>query len=92
MAFEDKKLTCKECGNDFLFSASEQEFFAKKGFGHEPARCPDCRKKKRDQVNREMTQIKCRQCGKETKVLLDIKKNVPVYCQDCFDKIKKQTS
>ena len=30
--FEDKTLKCVECGNEFVFSASEQEFYAEKGF------------------------------------------------------------
>lgn len=30
MAFTDKTLVCKECGEEFLFSASEQEFYAEK--------------------------------------------------------------
>lgn len=32
MAFEDRTLTCKECGKEFVFSASEQEFYAEKVF------------------------------------------------------------
>ena len=41
--FEDKTLKCVECGNDFVFSASEQEFYAEKGFTNEPKRCSACR-------------------------------------------------
>ena len=41
--FEDKTLTCKDCGNDFVFTAGEQEFYAEKGFVNEPQRCKDCR-------------------------------------------------
>ena len=26
--FQDKTLVCRDCGNEFIFSASEQEFFA----------------------------------------------------------------
>ena len=37
--YEDKTLTCRDCGNEFVFSASEQEFFAQKGFQNEPSRC-----------------------------------------------------
>jgi hypothetical protein len=37
--FQDKYLTCRDCGAEFLFSASEQEFYAEKGFENEPARC-----------------------------------------------------
>ena len=40
---EDKTLTCCECGNEFVFTASEQEFYAEKGFTNEPRRCPACR-------------------------------------------------
>lgn len=40
----DKVLTCKDCGKEFTFTAGEQEFYAEKGFEHEPARCPECRK------------------------------------------------
>ena len=47
--YEDKTLTCRECGNEFVFSASEQEFFAQKGFQNEPSRCPACRAARRAQ-------------------------------------------
>ena len=39
----DKTLTCRDCGSSFTFTASEQEFYASKGFTNEPGRCPDCR-------------------------------------------------
>jgi len=41
--FEDKLLTCKECGKNFIFSVSEQELFAGKGYEHNPSRCQECR-------------------------------------------------
>ena len=28
--YEDKTLICKDCGNEFVFSAGEQEFYAEK--------------------------------------------------------------
>ena len=40
----DKVLTCRDCGKEFTFTAGEQEFYAEKGFEHEPTRCPECRK------------------------------------------------
>jgi CxxC-x17-CxxC domain-containing protein len=40
---EDKILFCRECGEEFIFSTREQEFYALKGFEHEPARCSNCR-------------------------------------------------
>ena len=41
--FSDKNIVCKDCGQTFAFTASEQEFFAEKGFSNEPQRCKDCR-------------------------------------------------
>ena len=45
--FEDKVLVCRECGAEFVFSASEQQFYADKGFQNEPGRCPACRAARR---------------------------------------------
>ena len=41
--YQDKTLICKDCGNEFVFTAGEQEFYAEKGFENEPVRCKDCR-------------------------------------------------
>ena len=30
--FQDKTIVCKDCGQEFTFTANEQEFFAEKGF------------------------------------------------------------
>jgi CxxC-x17-CxxC domain-containing protein len=38
----DKTLTCADCNQSFTFTASEQDFFAERGFT-EPRRCPSCR-------------------------------------------------
>ena len=37
--YEDKTLVCKDCGNEFVFTAGEQAFYAEKGFKNEPTRC-----------------------------------------------------
>jgi len=42
----DKEINCADCGNDFVFPASEQEFFQKKGFT-DPKRCKPCRDKRK---------------------------------------------
>ena len=41
--YEDKTLVCKECGNEFIFTAGEQEFYAEKGLVNEPKSCKACR-------------------------------------------------
>jgi CxxC-x17-CxxC domain-containing protein len=43
MAFTDKTITCVQCGNSFVFTAGEQEFYAEKGYTNEPKRCRQCR-------------------------------------------------
>ncbi len=40
--YNDKTLTCADCGQQFVFTASEQDFYAQRGFT-EPRRCPSCR-------------------------------------------------
>ena len=41
--YEDKTLVCRDCGQEFVFTAGEQEFYAEKGFQNEPTRCKACR-------------------------------------------------
>jgi CxxC-x17-CxxC domain-containing protein len=41
--YTDERLTCTDCGAEFIFSSGEQQFFATKGFQNKPNRCPDCR-------------------------------------------------
>ncbi len=38
----DQTLTCTDCGAQFTFTESEQEFYQSKGFST-PGRCPSCR-------------------------------------------------
>lgn len=42
--YQDRELTCKDCGSPFTFTAGEQEFYASKGLVNAPRRCPACRK------------------------------------------------
>lgn len=45
--YEDKVLKCRDCGEEFVFTAGEQEFYAEKGFQNEPQRCKSCREQER---------------------------------------------
>ena len=49
---EDKKIICKDCGNEFVFTVGEQEFYKEKGFDNDPVRCDDCRRSRNQQNNR----------------------------------------
>lgn len=47
MEKKDKTLICKDCGQEFTFTVGEQEFYEQQGFTNEPARCKECRDKKK---------------------------------------------
>lgn len=69
--YEDKTLVCKDCGNEFVFTAGEQEFYAERGFTNEPKRCKACRDAKRGgapRQEREMFTAVCDSCGGEARV------------------------
>jgi CxxC-x17-CxxC domain-containing protein len=40
---EDQRIKCVDCGEDFLFTAGEQAFYASKGLTNAPTRCKNCR-------------------------------------------------
>ena len=48
MTYTDRSLTCVQCGNDFTFTADDQEFHAGRGY-QDPKRCPSCRAERRNQ-------------------------------------------
>ena len=95
---QDRNLTCRDCGAGFTFTASEQEFFAEKGFTNEPGRCPECRAARKAQnrrgggrdsggysrQDRQMYPAVCATCGKNTEVPFQPREDRPVYCRDCY--------
>ena len=85
MAFQDQTLKCKDCSNDFVWTASEQDFYAQKGFQNAPQRCPDCRAKRKTEMrgDRPKFDAVCAQCGANCQVPFD-PKGRPVYCNTCF--------
>jgi len=105
--YNDKTIACRDCGQNFIFTVGEQEFFAQKGFTNEPSRCPDCRASRKrsnegfgggystgggysggggyERREREMFPAVCAQCGKNTQVPFQPRTDRPVYCSDCFE-------
>lgn len=90
---KDKTLVCKDCSQEFVFSASEQDFYKQKGFENEPSRCPECRSKRKKNMNRggregdgqqKFFTVNCSACGKETQVPFKPVQEKPVYCRECF--------
>ena len=41
--YTDRTITCLDCGQEFTFTAGEQEFYAQRGFTEPPKRCPSDR-------------------------------------------------
>lgn len=92
MAYQDKNITCKDCGTEFVWTAGEQEFYAQKGFDNPPARCKDCRIKFKQQrmQDRKMFDITCSNCGKAGQVPFEPRDPTSVLCADCFAKSRAQ--
>ena len=44
----DRNLTCADCGQEFVFTANEQDFYTERGFS-DPRRCPACRQARKAQ-------------------------------------------
>ena len=98
--YEDKVLVCRDCGQEFVFSAREQEFYAEKGFQNEPGRCPSCRQARKQSSSnrnsggyarapRQMYPAVCASCGAETEVPFQPSGEKPVYCRDCYQAMRR---
>ena len=101
--YTDKVLTCADCSEQFVFTASEQDFYAQRGFS-DPKRCGACRTARKasrseggqgggygggyDRGPREMFAATCSRCGKETEVPFRPTNGKPVYCSDCFRSVR----
>jgi CxxC-x17-CxxC domain-containing protein len=93
---DDKNLVCRDCGQTFVFSQGEQEFFFRKGYTNEPGRCPTCRQARRSQTGgettgtiialkpREFFNVTCADCSAPTRVPFRPSQGRPVYCSDCY--------
>ena len=93
--YQDRILTCRDCGQDFTFSAGEQEFYASRGLTNSPGRCPSCRaarrggqsssaSRTRSNSNTEHYETTCATCGRPTSVPFIPREDRPVYCSECF--------
>lgn len=101
--YQDRILTCRDCGQEFTFTSGEQEFFATKGLTNAPSRCPECRKARRNGPSsnqrprggageREQYDAICATCGKPTTVPFIPREDRPVYCSDCFQEQRASRS
>ena len=94
MSFQDKTLTCRDCGQEFIWTAGEQEFYASRGLQNPPSRCPADRAARRSQHGaggggpREMFTATCSNCGNEARVPFQPRGDKPVYCSNCFEQMR----
>ena len=99
MSFEDKSITCSDCGATFTFSVLEQEYFQSRNFANDPKRCLPCRKTRQTQrtgsvsytSNRPMFPATCAECGRDTKLPFEPRNGSPVYCSECYSKVKAKS-
>jgi CxxC-x17-CxxC domain-containing protein len=104
MEFQDKALTCIDCGAEFIFTAGEQLFFHDKRFRNEPKRCKNCKSKRvavlnapqpsvpPRQTGRVETRANCSQCGKSTTVPFRPTQGRPIFCRECFTQRRDEAS
>ena len=91
MSYEEKQITCADCGAVFPFSVEDQKYYASKGYS-DPKRCPACRAAKKSQrtgfkrsnFQKKEYHVTCSACGCETTVPFEPKDDKPVYCRDCY--------
>lgn len=99
--FADKLLECMDCGAEFVFTAGEQQFFADKGLKNEPKRCKPCKVRKNERIaanvqafgspfprERVEVAVRCALCAADTTVPFRPTQGRPVYCRDCFLKMR----
>ena len=100
MELEDRKISCLNCGKEFVYTVRDQEYYAKMGFKNPPKRCRECRalmKRERqfattaDGGSRELFKATCVVCGRPAYVPFKPTGCKPIYCRDCLvlEKMKK---
>src|SRR2546430_14344414 len=91
MALSDQTLVCRDCNEEFVFTAGEQEFYASHRLTNTPSRCPSCRAARKGQGGyggfprpRQMYNTKWSSCGKEGKGALPPPGGKAVFFNDLY--------
>ncbi len=92
----DMSITCSDCGQDFTFTAADQQFFQERGYST-PKRCKPCRMAKKNEQGggsgyrsapSQGTPVICSGCGQPTTVPFEPRGDRPVFCRDCYQSRK----
>jgi CxxC-x17-CxxC domain-containing protein len=94
---QDIAIKCADCGEDFVFTIGEQEFYRTHGLTHAPTRCKRCREARKrggtagEATSRrpggaahEMYAAVCSSCGVATQVPFQPTQGRAIYCKDCY--------
>jgi CxxC-x17-CxxC domain-containing protein len=94
--YQDRSISCVDCGEHFTWTTGEQVFFHDKGLKNEPKRCKPCKHAKNDRLaaislaqstgakQRIEVIVNCAQCHEQTTVPFYPSQGRPVYCRSCF--------
>ena len=100
--FTDKAITCIECGAQWMWTASEQDYYRCNGLQFEPRRCMECREARKRQLTetarrdgrygapQPLRDCICADCGGLARVRFDPTPGRPVYCRRCWPMHKPQ--
>jgi CxxC-x17-CxxC domain-containing protein len=100
MSGSDLLITCSDCGQEFVFTAGEQQFYQERGYSA-PRRCKPCRAAKQGGGGGHSsspshheggyssgggtgTTVVCASCGQTTTVPFEPRGDRPVYCKNCY--------
>ena len=89
--YKDRKLICKTCQKDFIWSAKEQQYYEKKGFKKQPQKCSGCREKANKLRNSSMFYIHCGLCDNDAAMISPPPKDRVAICQECYEKLLKSS-
>lgn len=94
--FEDKNISCIDCGKEFVWTDGEQKFYCDKGLQNPPKRCKECKQAKNERISSIATAkaagvkqkievaVHCANCQGYTTVPFYPSQGRPVYCRSCF--------
>ncbi|MGN0182221.1 MAG: zinc-ribbon domain containing protein [Candidatus Ornithomonoglobus sp.] len=92
--YTDKIIICRDCGEEFVFTAGEQEFYAEHGLDSEPVRCRACRSRRKHGVGqkpkRVLYEIVCSKCGEVEAIPFEPRHDRPVFCNACYRKMNEK--
>ena len=94
--FQDTTLPCIDCGEQFVWTGGEQQFFHDKGLKNPPKRCKPCKQAKNERLAaiaaaqasgvRQKIEVivNCAKCSAQTTVPFYPSQGHPVYCRSCY--------